>query len=387
MTDARPTDPPAPAPAAPTGSDAAGPVPDEPTPQRAAAPRRETPRRPDPIAKVGAPGPQAGPRPLRYVAAILATAVLCSAGVLAVNYSVDPRNAFPPDTYKPLWKDTYDDRLRQWERSEPAPEVVVFGSSTSVRLDAAHIANVTGLKAFNFAAPGSGPEDYRPVFDYMVRTGRAPKEIIVGVDDFLLLDVYWNRAILPSSNAHARVVGEPVPLSYTVEELWASFNPGYTLDSARVLWYTHVTGYPEARAAGVEPDQAAGIGELLGPGVRAIFESQYKPEVGFSDEKTAALQDLVDHARAANVTVRLFLPPIHPEVLALLEDGEDYARIHGRAASFIRDNCRDGVHGHDLVHLETFGGDPAEFDNAWHYLRPNGRFMLEAMYGTPGLCG
>jgi hypothetical protein len=365
------------------------PVPADPdsaaTPVVEQAPKR--PGRPEPIAKVDAPGLRAGPRPVRFVVVALVVALLCCTAVLAVNYTVDPRNAFPPDHYKPLWKDTYDDRLRQWERSEPAPEVVVFGSSTSRRLEAPGVTNAGGLSAFNFAAPGSGPEDYLPVFDYMLRTGRAPKEIIVGVDDFLLLDVYWNRAILPSSNAHARVAGEPVPLSYTLGELRASFNPGYALDSARVLWYTHVTGYPAAREAGVGPDQAEGIGELLGPGVRGIFEGQYSPDVAFSGSKEAALQGLVDHARAANVTVRLLLPPIHPDVLALFEDGPEYARIHGRAVEFVQANCGPGVHAHDLVHMEAFGGDPALFDNAWHYLAENGDRMLATLYTSPGLCG
>ncbi|MHB1261303.1 MAG: hypothetical protein ACYC2H_06270 [Thermoplasmatota archaeon] len=342
--------------------------------------------RPDPVAKVAAPGPEAGRRPGRFVAAALVAALLCSAGVLAVNYAVDPRNAFPPDHYRPLWKDTYDDRLRQWERMEPAPGVVVFGSSTSLRLDAEDVANLTGLRAFNFAAPGSGPEDYLPVFDYMVRTGRAPREVIVGLDDFLLLDVYWNRAILPSSNAYARVADEPVPFSYIAEELGASFNPGYTLDSLRVLWYTHAAGYPEARATGVQPDRAEGLAELLGPGVRGIFEGQYSPETKFSGAKEDALHDLVAHAAAANVTLRLLLPPIHPDVLALFEDSPEYARIHGRAVAFAQEACASGARAHDLVRLDSFGGDPAAFENAWHYSRENGHRMLEAAYGTPGSC-
>lgn len=353
----------------------------------APAAAKAPPQRPDPVAKIGAPDASAGRHPVRFLAFVLVAALVSSAAVLAVNYTVDPRNAFPPDHYTPLWKDTYDDRLRQWEAMEPAPDVIVFGSSTSLRLEAADVRNVTGLRAFNFAAPGSGPEDYLPVFDYMVRLGRAPQEVIVGADDFLFLDVYWNRGILPSSNAYARVVDEPVPLSYTLDELGASFNPGYTLDSARVLWYTYVAGYPQARAIGEQPDRAEGLAELIGPGVRGIFEGQYSPDVGFSGAKIDALQDLVDHARAANVTVRLLLPPIHPEVLALFEDSPDYGRIHGRALRFATDNCAAGVHAHDLVPLDSFGGDPAEFENAWHYSRENGHRMLATLYGEPGLCG
>lgn len=366
------------------------PRPDPPTadpPAAAAAGEPTAPAgRPDPVAKVAAPGPEAGRHPGRFVAAALVAALLCSAGVLAVNYAVDPRNAFPPDHYRPLWKDTYDDRLRQWERMDPAPGVVVFGSSTSLRLDAGDLENLTGLRSFNFAAPGSGPEDYLPVFDYMVRTGRAPREVVVGLDDFLILDVYWNRAILPSSNAYARVADEPVPFSYIAGELGASFNPGYTLDSLRVLWYTHVAGYPQARATGVQPDRAEGLAELLGPGVRGIFEGQYAPETKFSPAKEAALRDLVSHAAAANVTLRLLLPPVHPDVLALFEDSPDYARIHGRAVAFAQEACTSGAHAHDLVRLESFGGDPAAFENAWHYSRENGRRMLEKAYASHGMC-
>lgn len=343
------------------------------------------PLRPDPIAKIGAPGPQAG-RPRRFIALALAAVLLTSGGVLALNYTVDPRNAFPPDHFRPLWKDTYDDRLRQWEALDPAPQVVVFGSSTSRHLEAPDIAAVTGKSAFNLAAPGSGPTDYLPVFDYMVRLGRAPAEVIVGIDDFLTLDVYWNRGILPSSNAFPRVSDQAVPLSYTLDELAASFNPGYLLDSGRVLYFTYVSDYPKARAAGEQPDRATGLPELLGPGVRAIFEGQYQPTIRFDEEKIADLQELVDHARAANVTVHLVLPPIHPDVLDLIDGSADYARIHGRAVRFVTAACGDGVRAHDLVRLADFDGDPAEFENAWHYSRENGRRMLVTMAASPGLC-
>jgi hypothetical protein len=339
---------------------------------------------PSPALVTQAPAP--GSRPLRYTAILLVAAILSASGVLALNYTVDPRNTFPPDLYKPVWRDTYEDRLRAHDGATPVPDIVVFGSSTSRRLTPDAFPAPQNRTAFNLAAPGSGPEDYLPIYRYLERTGRAPHEIVVGVDDFMMLDVPWNGAILPASHANARVTGNGTTWAYYADQLVSSYNPGYVLDSLRVLQYTYLTGYPAARPVGQEAARATGLGDLVGDGVQGIFSGQYKPEVRFDPAKVTALQELV-HEASVRGAVRLIVPPIHPDVLKLFNGTADYERIHGQVLSTLLALCSPTVHVHDFLQLGSFGGDPAAFDDAWHYSLANGQAMLHTAYAQdPDAC-
>lgn len=343
----------------------------------------------DGVAKVQPPPPEAGAHPRRFMLGVFAAMLVCSAMVFATNYVVDPRNAFPPDHFQPLLEDIYDEQLVRWEGMDPSQDAsatVVFGPSTARRIEESVVAATGGGPAYNFATPGSGPEDYAPLYDYMVESERAPGMVLLSLDDFLLLDVSWNKALLPASDAYERVTGETTPLSYTVGELWDSFNPGYFIGSVRVLYYTYVTGYPPMHEAGATGEQADGFAELVAPDVRALFESQYEPSTRFDNEKIEALRALVQHARSNGTAVRIFLPPIHPDVLELLVEKPDYARIHGRALDFAKGLCAPGVQVFDFARTDSFGGDPRAFEDAWHYSPENGRRIVEAMDREPGLC-
>lgn len=337
-------------------------------------------QRPDPIAKIAAPSPDAGPRPRRFIALALGSALVCASLVTGLNFVVDPRNAFPPDHFRPLREDTYDRLLVEWESMDPGtdPPVVVFGPSTAVAM--------RREGTLNLAAPGSGPGDYLAVYDYMVRLGRPPEKIVVSLDDFLFLDVYWNKDLLPGSAAHDRVTGRSVPASYVAEELWASFNPGYFLGTLRVLMFTYFTGYPplvDNRTLVEVP--AEGLTELVAPDVRVLFDA-YQPDMRFDAGKAKALETLIDHARANGTEVHLVLPPIHPDVLRILEEKPDYDRIHGRAVEFGLASCAPGVRLHDFVRLGSFGGNATAFKDGWHYMVENGEQLLDAIDSDFGAC-
>jgi hypothetical protein len=121
---------------------------------------------------------------------------------------------------------------------EPAPEIVIVGSSSSFTMQPADVTALTGKRTFNASVHGGIPRDYLGFLRYMEHLGRMPGQV-KGLT-WLLFGVYFLQAdVVIFLRAQAPVVSALHPV-------FALFDFALAVALARAAW-------PLARGAAEVP--------------------------------------------------------------------------------------------------------------------------------------
>jgi hypothetical protein len=169
----------------------------------------------------------------RYLAVLLAAALLGAGGVAGVNALVDPLWFFPHEHALNRVQVGFDERAQKtnWLRAHPGRfDAVLLGSSRSTYLDQHDFAP---WRLFNHAVNAMWPQEYRPYLDHFTEVnGRAPALVVLGVDFF---------------GSHDGVVGKwQPPETY----LRRAGDPGYVLGSLLSFQLLRRSLVTAARSAG-----------------------------------------------------------------------------------------------------------------------------------------
>lgn len=311
----------------------------------------------------------------------------------AVAAAINPRGEFPWQPMPPVSSE--DPAYKSWlldRRPEP-PEVLILGSSRSQKVAPADVEAASGLTAFNFALADAYPDDALRVYEGVGGDVR-PREVILGLD--------LNR-LEPRGDASERTRyafgplhgDEAAPRDWwdaylrTFTELYFRQAGGAVLETVGLVdaglvdfdddGLAHYVPWETAQAKGTF-DQEAQLDRFLGD------RQGYRGFTGLEATQVQAVRDLVAAARADNVTVRVWLSPVHPRLEASY--GNTSYPLHVAAArDLLASLCAPGVHAHDLTDLETFGGRPEWFFDGSHMMQENTRRVVQALYaGTGDLC-
>lgn len=357
---------------------------------------------PDALAKLEMP-PAEGPgrtpgEARRFAAAALAVVLLGLATCSAAAVAVDPRGEFPGERYRPLVLDVPSAKLRLYEEAAPA-DALVLGSSRGMPLPPDALPEERG---FNFALLGGSLRDDRLAYDAAVRIGGPPQRLVIALDSFQLMRPpeagEWS-VVLDSASA-PRYLGEPVPWTESLRALPSTLSASYARDVAKVLWYTHASGYPEGANAfrddglglrpSVDAEIAAGTYDL-----DQAFERNWERYLGQiylpgAEELPGAAQglaDLVETARGDGAEVDVVLMPFWHGALERFEGNAEFARFQERAREVAVASCGPGVHVFDYTEVHAFGGLPDGFYDGYHVTPENGALLLEAVAARRGdLC-
>jgi hypothetical protein len=321
----------------------------------------------------------AGPRALGS----LALPAVFIGSVAAFNYAANPFGLFPTRLFEPIVLHSRADKLRLYAAREPAPEVVVFGSSPGFTVAPAHIERLTGRPAFNASLHGGTPRDFLAFTRYMVASGRTPRVAIVElrVEQF---------------RPDARVGFEPGdPLESWAEEE----DPGplrSAEDRARTLLTLEQTE-ASLRLLRVELEGRSephywfdpdGLGHFkaysAGEAIDAYLLEAAKPHHfrfrALSEYHLGQLERFLDLCRERGIRVIVYIPPYHPRLAALWERE---TRLPELKAQFLRrlagEQHKGGVSVHDFSRLESFGGAETMFKDALHVDEEASRRMLDIM--------
>ncbi len=331
-----------------------------------------------------------------FVLTILLLATLAGA-ILSLNVVVNPRSRFDSDHYPPLIPDYGASKMEAYNAMDPAPQIVVFGSSRSLKIAPTYLEERTGKTAFNFAIPGSSLEDALTLYRYMRDQGKAPEEVYFGFEEVQLSPEIVPK--LPRSRAWQEITGES-GLWADAKVLYETINPGYVQDVGRVLYYAHVVGeFPEQRL----------IVDELGEGHYIAFENQiengtfdltaererhwinearptYVQALRVEQErdgaldagKIAVLDTLIGEAAREGTQLTLFMTPLQPDALGQLRGLPGFDRVHDQAIEVLVDRC-GAIEVFDFTEIESFGGDGSSFYDNFHYRADNARLLVDAM--------
>ena len=315
-------------------------------------------------------------------------------GTAALSVLVDPLGAFGTGLFPPVVGADRDYKTTLYRQLSEPPHTVVIGSSRSKTLRPACITAITGEPAFNFGVNGAVAEDYLAIFRWLRRdTHSALRTVLLGVDPEAfqeseaphrpLEDSRMLRGLVPSSVRQNRWTAVAQDLWSTQAFVAAFRSLRYAILGSPDLPSTRlgadgVQQYPrfEADAKTGRFPQAENVEQSI-PGILPRYANFSR----LSSRRLAILVTLAQEARAAEVELVGFIPPVHPELERAAAGGDLPARTR-ETADTLQGLERAGL----LRYVETrelaaFGGDSTLFYDALHFMPGNADRLISAVLG------
>ncbi len=334
-----------------------------------------------------------------FVVTLLLMATLAGA-ILTLNVVVNPRSRFDSDHYPALIPDFAATKLEAYDALDEAPDIVVFGSSRSLKVSPAYLEQKTGLSAFNFAIPGSSIEDALSLYQYMADTGRAPEQVYFGFEEVQLSPEIVPK--LPRSRAWQGITGE-TGLWADTKVLYETVNPGYVQDVGRVLYYAHIAGgFPQQRLIVDETGEGHyvafeqqiengtfslaaererhWINEARPTYVQALRVEQERSQA-LDPAKVRVLDSLIAATQRHGSSLTLFMTPLQPDGLQQIRGLPGFDRVHQDARDILLARC-DQIDVFDFTEIASFGGDGSDFYDNFHYRAPNASLLVDTLLDT-----
>ncbi len=338
-------------------------------------------------------------RAARFLFQFLGVALVCALAVAGMYMIVDPHDKFPSDAYRPLIVDWTESKLNLLDHQDQMPSTVILGSSRAMAISPSYVAE-QGLgpePAFSLAIPSSTARDHVLLYDYLVAQDARPESLVVALDLDVRPDI---TSVAVDSAAYPRLTGRSPDLIDEIADIGKAFSIGGIVDTGRVLYFNHGAGYPAERMVLlgdgatsfplIEQSRASGTFDL-NRAIEAHMRTQVR-EYYTTDQPSmnsiGFVEQLTRRAAPNGTQVHLFLPPVHPILDARVDESVPWLMQYEQAAvARLAGLCSADVTVYDLRLLETFGGDPDDFFDGWHYMHDNGRKLVDAMAnGVGSIC-
>ncbi len=339
-----------------------------------------------------------------FVRWLLGATLVAMTVVAAINWYVDPTGVTGRTT-RWLVAENSEVRSAKLDLYEQAvtsgrePQVVLLGSSRTMKVDPADVERLTGTTAFNAAVSGGVPRDawlfVRLIEEHQKETF---PHLVWGLDidafrdkqlrDGLSTDPRMSRFVTRGERMATRVASagsltELQTLKASVRSVATGGAAGQTPREARFspsgmqLW-----SWPLGRTAEIrERLIRRQIAEYAG----FVFERDSYD--GIEPEPLAEFVDAVRIANEHGDVPTVFLTPYHPLAEDLLERYGIDERA-GEVRAKLRELQREGEIEFRLVDasdLDSFGGDPAQFYDGIHMTPSNTSRLLELLHDSDAL--
>jgi hypothetical protein len=318
-------------------------------------------------ARVNSP-PVPNPDSRRFLRRLVAACAAWAGLVAVLNEAVNPYGIYASHLFEPIVLHSRTDKMRLYREFEPAPDIVVFGSSRSFTISPAEIRRLTGRIAFNASVHGGIPRDYLAFLRYMVALRKVPRIAIVCVSVELLrsnlLQGFEPYDPLTRYDPHAR--SEPfsgLATLLSLQHARASLHLLATDEKGR--------GLPHYR---FDKDGLAHFNEPrpLDEAVDSYLDGPWAPSFFDFDEldrgHMSALTEFLVMCRQHGVRVIAYLPPYQPRAEAIYQRSSRLpvlrAQLLEQLGAFEERSLISAVY--DFSDIASFGGTPAMFHDAAH---------------------
>lgn len=343
------------------------------------------------VPSLGSPKPPLDTGPFDgRVRALAATVGIILVGASGLNFCVNPYGYYPPHWVAPI---TWSSRLEKTQRMQryAAVDVLILGSSRSMSLRPAVIADITGARAFNASVDSARIEDYWAFYRYAVEACHwQPTRLFIGVDieafhnrippDVRLLTTPGLQPFLPFGMRAsglleaARALPSYEQLRASIKSLWysgaARANPGYEFEADGSIYYREFE--KEIQSGRFRPDYATSLKE---------YDQRFATFTALDEERRATFEKLVDDARNRRIAVTVFISPLSRVVRAHLERTSRFSTLRVALTEYLRDlRGRSRLQSfYDFTDVATFGGDPDLFYDGAHVRPENADRLLETL--------
>lgn len=276
----------------------------------------------------------------RYLRRLLLLPALGACAVMGLVWLIDPYGLYGHAGGRAGWNavkpalSRYQDEIKLSHALVQAPAVVILGNSRAeIGLDPdgpalAALRVERRMPAYNLAISGSGIAVAHGQLDYLVRTGRPPRMVIVGVEFLDFIDAPERLTAAPPAPRPGRAPSVP---RHPVEARFWRFDSLFSLtaleDALRTLRIQHAEDAETMTPRGYNPlNEYRAMARR--EGYAALFRQRAQENARVylrkaagrpSAEDAAHLRAMLALAARAGVEVKLLIYPYHAQILALFE--------------------------------------------------------------------
>ncbi len=321
---------------------------------------------------------------------IIATCILGC--VVTLNVLVDPYDLLGVRLLPALVR---SDRMVKTEilaNAETAPDILIMGSSRTLKLSPETIMRLTGQTALNLGTGSCRAEGPLLMSFYAESIDKLPTTIIVGIDieayhDKLPADLRWNR--VPEVQGRIPELDESAYKLF-FNNLAEVLSLDMAKDSIRSIRREMDESSPPSRTTfrdnGVidyplwQNWKDAGTFDLDAQIDHSILEyrGRYRGFEEISPWRKKRFEEFLQFCRDHDIRVIAFITTLHPRVQADLREQVAFDQLQADLTSFLEAmQAEYGMEFHDLSDTATYGGDAAHFWDGAHIDSVNADKLLE----------
>lgn len=297
-------------------------------------------------------------------------------GIAAFNLLINPMDFYSTRIIPPIVVNDNKDKQTLLQRMQPAPGVLVLGSSRSMKLDPKVIQELSGLPTFNAATSSASAEDVERMLRLAIQSDRVrPKLVILGVDlemvkagEVVLTDgrYEWFQAVQSLSV-------EQTVLSVRSLRLWSRRVPPRSTRRLDPDGYLHNLVFEDQLQSGrfdLERNMETTMQE---------YEAYWKKYQSISAERMKLLESVLRLCRAYDIHVISFATPLHPRMRLFLEERGYRSRKTDFEELWKVLCARWNAKYLDLSDPISFGGSPSGFYDGVHVNEANAGLLVRRL--------
>lgn len=339
-----------------------------------------------------------GRKGISFPVVFLLTISLLAISYFAVVTIVNPYGQFQGERFPRISPNSRGLKLKlleQYQRSGPV-DVLITGSSRSMKLSPQLVEKLTGERTFNASVFSGGPNDFLAMYRVIRQQGIHPQKVVLGLDvgslgqdnqptgDFLS-NLTLTSALTGTTPNAARKIW------HWLELYKGTLRPYYIKDTALSVW---IKLRPRMPVHKFLPDGQLDY-ELWDRQVRSgtyprrqqledcIDRGMKSLEVSYpvSPELKNDLEQLAIETKQDNVTLILWITPLHPDFLARISQVPQATQNFEQARLQLLEIANKyGLAVKDFTDIKSFGGDPGDWYDCVHFDQSNADRIIKTIF-------
>ncbi|MFA8439726.1 DUF1574 family protein [Pueribacillus sp. YX66] len=313
---------------------------------------------------------------------VIAISLVITSGIMTLNYIVNPHGKYNSNVLPSLVWTGRSDKASLLHKLNEDPEILILGSSRSMKIDPEFIEEKTGLSSFNAAVNSANAEDYYTMLRYSLDTlERKPNTIFLGIDveafhnntpiDERLL---FNKALSKYLNAQDRISFIDMLTSLlSYEETTSSFVSLYYKLSAypdRSTYYDDNGFLHYIQKSGTVTDENydSKIEDYI-----ERYRARYDGYTQLSDKRKDYFEKFLALAEEENIQVIAFITTLHDDIIRDLKKTRNYDDIKQKLVNYLNkmDEQNENFVYEDFDRVDKYNGVLTAFYDGAHIHEKN----------------
>lgn len=319
------------------------------------------------------------------------TVIFCLILIFSANIIINPRSDFSTHIFKPLVKDDRKEKIDLLLEYKNPPEILIFGSSRSMKINPGVVNKLTNQSCFNAAVNSARTEDYYAILSYLASRKRLPEKIILGIDIEALHDNLDMDYRLINEKRLYNQISKQNMFFENLKKIFKTLDQKYVIDDLKVIQYS-LKGYPmpishfEKNGFLIYDRWEMQMRENtfdLDSEIRKSVPSyilRFKNMTGLSEERKKYFENFLNIAKENNITVYIFITTIHDKGIFVLENKTLFKELRIETNEYLSETGKKyGFEFKDFSDTASYNGNQNGFFDVGHIDEENSMKIVKLL--------